>query len=52
MSQGWILEGKEDKGRYEEREERGGQQRPKILRDYTNKQKTETEKRTPLFIST
>lgn len=36
MSQGWILEGKEDKGRYEEREERGGQQRPKILRDYTN----------------
>ena len=34
MSQGGILEGKEDKGRYEEREERGGQQRPKILRSH------------------
>ena len=33
MGKGWILEGKEDEGMYEQRVERGGQQRQRGLRD-------------------
>ena len=36
MGKGWIMEGKEDEGMYEQRVERGGQQRQRGLRDQIN----------------